>query len=305
MPENNAAYSADTLEKIARLEYRARMTVDGPMSGQHKSHRRGFNVEFLEHREYYRGDDLKHIDWKVFARRDRFYVKQYEEETNLSAYLLVDSSASMGYMTGDGKTASNKLACAVELAASFAYLFTKQHDACGLAAAREGRELFIEPQASRGQFHRLLGELVAIKAGGRANLADTLLKLSGRMRKKSALIIFSDFLEESQPVMAALKSIRGMGVEPVLFHILDSNELEFPFTRASRFIDPESDMKTAADPAAVRARYLKELEKFIEGYRELGRMADIDYTLARSDRQAGEIMLEFLQKRERRKKRQS
>lgn len=300
MADSEKNYSSELMEKVAQLEYRARMTVDGLLSGLHKSHRRGFNVEFLEHREYYQGDDLRHVDWKVYARRDRYYVKQYEEETNLSAFLLVDASKSMEYGSGGG---SEKMRTAIELAAAFAYLFTKQGDSAGLSVAGGESDRFIPPGSSRKHLHRLLSELVGITGGGEASIADNLKLLSERIPRRSVIVIFSDLLEEREPIVNSLKALRGMGAEPVVFHVLDENELEFPFTKASRFIDPETGRKIAADPVAVKQRYLKELYEFIDAYREAGKMADFDYTLADARRTPGEIVLEFLENRERRKKR--
>lgn len=300
MADNEKTYSTDLMEKVAQLEYRARMTVDGLLSGQHKSHRRGFNVEFLEHREYYQGDDLKHVDWKVFARRDRYYVKQYEEETNLNAYLMVDASASMDYNSGSG---GEKLRSAIELAAAFAYLFTKQGDSAGLSVSGNGSNLFLEPGSSRKHLHRLLSELVRTKGSGNTSISENIKLLSERMPRRSVVVIFSDLLEEKEPLISALKTLRGMGAEPVVFHILDKNEIEFPFTKASRFIDPETGGRIAADPLAVKHRYLRELGEFINCYREAGKMADFDYILAETTRSPGEIILEFLENRERRKKR--
>ena len=300
--DNRNGFSPEIFEKVYRLEYQAHMVVEGLLSGQHKSPARGFNVEFLEHRPYYTGDDLRYVDWKVYAKNECFYVKQHEEETNLRAYMVLDTSSSMDF---GGKTGGRKLAQARLLSAALSYLFLKQGDSVGLlpAGGGAGGGEFIQPRSARGHLHRLIAGMLETQVQGEANLHRALRVLSDRMGRGGVLMVFSDLLEEPGPVQDSLKIIRGRGNEVVLFHVLDETELDFPFTRASRFIDPESGDEVAADPTAARSLYMKNLEEFIGGYRDFCRRVDADYTIAPTSKSAGEVLIEFLQKRERRARR--
>ena len=288
-----AEFSPEIMEKVARMEYRARMVVNGLMAGQHKSSSRGFNVEFLEHRQYYPGDDLKHVDWKVYARRDRFYVKQHEEEANLRAYILLDASGSMTY--GDG----GKLEYGRQLAAALAYLLIKQNDAVGLYVAGGSGSEVLEPMSSQAHLYRILGTMARAGAGGGAGLGVKLRDLGERMKRRGIAIVISDFLEDQGPVRESLKILRGRGNDISVFHVMDSNETGFPFTRASKFLDPETGVGITADPTAVKAVYLKALGNFIKGYRDFCARAGMDYTFAQTARSPEEVLLEYLQKRER------
>jgi len=293
-------FSPDILEKVARLEYRARIIVEGLLTGQHKSPARGFNVEFLEHRPYYPGDDLRHVDWKVFARSDRYHVKQYEEETNLRAYIVLDASGSMDFC---GRNGARKLSHARLMAAALGYMFIKQGDAVGLYVTGGGRETFLEPGSAHSHLHRLIAGMLEPRDTGSANLGRTLQVLSDRVRRRSILLMFSDLLEEPGPVRDSLKVIKGRGNELAIFHVLDETELDFPYTRASRFIDPETGRAVSADPTAVRHQYMKNLDGFISGYRDFCARIDAEYTISPTSRSAEEILFEFLEKRERRRRR--
>jgi uncharacterized protein (DUF58 family) len=293
-------FSPELMEKVARLELRARSVADGLLSGMHKSAARGFNVEFLEHREYSPGDDIRHIDWKVFARTGRYYVKQHEEEKNLQVLLIVDASESMGY-GGEGGGAKWEHCCLIS--AALAYLFLKQGDAVGLRICGAGAPAPVEPRAARGQIYRILGALAAQRPRGQARLADALRAAGDQLKRRGFVIVVSDLLEEPEPVREGLRVIRGRGSDAVVFHLLDESEITFPFTRASRFIDPETGRDLTTDPTAVRALYMKNLGRFLADYRDFSDRIGIDFIPASTADGAERILLGYLERRERRKRR--
>lgn len=294
-------FSPELMEKVARLELRARMVAEGLLSGMHKSAAHGFNVEFLEHREYYPGDDLRHVDWKVFAKTGRCYVKQHEEEKNLRVHLVMDVSESMDYGGADGN--GSKLEHGGLISASLAYLFLKQGDSVGLAACGAGAPAVVEPRASRGQLYRILGALADARPKGEARLADSLRAVGDQLKRRSFVIVVSDLLEEPAPIQDSLRTIRGRGGEIVVFHIMTEAERTFPFTRASRFIDPETGRDLTTDPTAIRAIYMKNLERFLDGYREFSERIGIDFVPATTTEGAEQTLLGYLERRERRKRR--
>lgn len=289
-------YSPELLDKISRLELRARMVVEGALAGLHKSPYRGFNVEFLEHREYYPGDDIRHVDWKLYARRDRFYVRQYEEETSLRAYVLLDSSASMRYGGGNGNGV--KLDYAALLAASLSYLFIKQGDAAGLATFDSTVLRSVAPRMGRAHLYRILAALAGNTAGARTDVAAALAALGGQIKPRSFVILISDLLVEPQPVIAALKTLSRRQSETVIFNVMHPDEIEFPFTRASRFLDPETGLALPADPDVVRARYKKALAQHLETFRSFAKQHSISFIHASTAEPADRVLLGYLQQRE-------
>ncbi len=293
---NSNGLSPELIEKVARLELRARMIADGLLSGMHRSPERGFNIEFLEHREYYPGDDPRHIDWKVFAKTGRYFVKQHEEERNLNVHIVLDTSASM---TAGGE--SGKWDHGFVISAALSYLFLKQGDAVGLVSAGPGESL--DPGTSRNHLYRLLATLAKRRPEGRAGIAGTLTGIGDKLGRRSFVIVVSDLLEEPEPIRESLRAIRGRGAEIVIFHVLSSDEKSFPFTKAARFVDPESGKDLTIDPTAVRAAYMKNLSGFLEGYNAFCSGAGIDFVDAEVSRSPEEILLEYLEKRERRKRR--
>ena len=303
--ENNGhAFSPELMEKVARLELRARMTAEGLLTGMHGSASHGFNVEFLEHREYYPGDDPRHVDWKVFAKSGRYYVKQHEEEKNLQIYIVMDASASMDFGRAADGGGGAKWEHGTLLAAALAYLFLKQGDAVGLiVAGGSGPGRPIEPRVSRGQLYRVLGALAQTRPGGEARIADALRMIGEQSRRRCFFIVVSDLLEDPAPVQDALRVIRGRGGEAVVLHVLSPAELDFPFTRASRFIDPETGRDLTSDPTVIRAMYMKNLGAFLDNYREFCLRIGADFVPAPTASSAEETLLGYLERRERGKRR--
>ncbi len=263
------------LARLGTLELKARTVVEGFLSGLHRSPFKGFSVEFAEYRQYMHGDDLSSIDWKVYARTDRYYVKKFEEETNLNCYLLLDVSASMGY----GSKGVTKLEYASMLAGSLAYLMQRQRDAVGLATFDDAIVSMLPPSARPSHLRSLLVTLDRMAPGKQTNVARPLHQLADGIAKRGLVILISDLIDEPERVIEGLRHFRFRGTDVVVFHVMDPAELTFPFTRASRFRDLEGGDELMAVPSVVREQYLGELNATIDRYkRELGG-ADIDYRL--------------------------
>lgn len=266
-----------TLTKISRLDIIARLVVEGFVTGLHRSPYHGFSVEFAEHREYVPGDDIKHIDWKVFGRSDRFYIKQYEEETNLTATILVDGSESMRYAyDGEGPT---KLEYACYVAASLAYLILRQRDAASLVTFDEAIQTFIPPGSSPSHRNLIIDALTQIKPARRTSLGPVLHTMAERVRRKGLVVIISDFLDEPGPILSGLRHFRHKRHEVIVFHVLDHAERTFPFGSMTRFHGLEQLGEVVCDPGALRRAYLEELDRFVGEIRHGCRQDRIDYVM--------------------------
>jgi len=261
--------------RLGTLDLKAKTIVEGFLSGLHRSPFRGFSVEFAEYRQYMPGDDLQTIDWKVFARSDRHVVKKFEEETNLDCHLLVDVSASMGY----GSQGVTKIEYASYLAGALAYLMNRQRDAAGLIAFDDRIVQMLPPSARPGHLVSLLVALERLTLGHRTNVAKPLGDLARALSKRGLVIVISDLLDDAGRVIEGLKHFHHRGTDVIVFHVLDRDELTFPFDEAARFRDMETDEEVLASPAAVRGQYLQEIEALVARYRrELG-ASGIDYCL--------------------------
>lgn len=263
------------LARLGTLELKARAVVEGFLSGLHRSPFKGFSVEFAEYRQYMPGDDLSTIDWKVYARSDRYYVKKFEEETNVECYLLLDVSASMGYGSG-GVT---KLQYGSMLAASLAYLMNKQRDAVALTTFDETIVTMLPPSARPSHLRSILVTLDRTTLGTRTDVSKPLHMLADGLGKRGMVIVISDLLDEPERVIDGLRHFRFRGTDVIVFHVMDPDELTFPFQRAARFRDLEAGDEVIAVPSVVRQKYLEALQQALDMYkRELG-SAGIDYRL--------------------------
>jgi len=272
--------------RLGTLELKARTIVEGFLSGLHRSPFKGFSVEFAEYRQYMPGDDISAIDWKVYARTDRHYLKKFEEETNLDCHLMIDVSASMGY----GSHGITKYEYAACLAASLGYLMNRQRDAVGLAAFDERIVTMLPASARPGHLRALLVTLARLQLGRQTNVAKPLHQLADSLSKRGMVVLISDLLDDPERVIRGLKHFQFRGTDVIVFHVLDPDEIEFPFDRATRFEDLETSEEVMAVPALVRQHYLKAMGDFIERYkRELGGCG-IDYHLL-STRQPLELAL--------------
>ena len=263
-----------TLARIGNLELIAKCVVEGFISGLHKSPYHGFSVEFAQYRQYMPGDDPKHIDWKVYGRTDRYYIKQFEEETNLNCYLLLDTSESMAYGSGE----LTKLQYASYLIASMAYFMARQRDAVGFGYFDEKLHEFLPARSSPAHLHTILLTLERIQTGKLTRLAEPLHRVAEQLTKRGLVILISDLYEDDvDAVVKALEHFRYDGHEVVVFHILDHQELEFEFERVTRFVDSETDEEIITTPQVIRESYLGHLHEFMNRYKlELSRI-DIDY----------------------------
>jgi uncharacterized protein (DUF58 family) len=283
------------VSRLGGLELIARLVVEGFITGLHRSPYHGFSVEFAEHRPYMLGDEMKFIDWKVWAKTDRFYVKAFEEETNLRTYLLLDSSGSMGYGSG-GVT---KFRYAVMMAAAFAYLMLRQRDAVGLVLFDEELRLLLEPRAARRQLNVLLGALAQAAPAKRTKPLAPLRELAGRVKRRGLVIVLSDLLTDPAEAIRALLYFKHQEHEVVVFHILDPMELELDMKQEAIFRDMETGETVAAAPWEIRQDYVKSVRGMIETYRRELRAAHVDYQLVSTRTPFVEILTHYLVKRSR------
>lgn len=283
------------LARLGSLDLKAKTIVEGVLNGLHRSPRRGFSVEFAEYRQYLPGDALSTIDWKVFARSDRYVVKKFEEDTNLDCHLLVDVSGSMAY----GSHAVTKREYACYLAASLAYLMHRQRDAVGLIAFDEAIVHRLPASARAGQLRSVLLALERLPVGARTNVARPLGDLAAVLAKRGLVVVISDLLDEPAEVVRGLRQFRQRGTDVIVFHVLDPQELRFRFDDAARFRDVENARETFAEPGQVRDAYLRAITTLVDTYRrELGG-AGIDYHLLDTSQPLDLALVSYLNARAR------
>ena len=283
-----------TLSKIANMELRARLVIDGVLSGIHKSPYKGSSIEFLEHKEYSPGNEIKHIDWKVHARTDKYYIKQFEEETNLKCYIFLDTSGSMGYKS----TGISKFEYATTLAASLAYLLLKQSDMAGLISFSDKVQQFIPPRSRLTHLHILLNALTKLKTAGKSNISNILKEFIEKIGRRSLIIIISDFFDDTEKIIHQLKCFQFKKNEVILFHILDPYELTFPFETITFFESMEDDRRILAEPKSIKDLYISEINRFIEQFKQVCFENQIDYWLIDSSTPLDQALIKFLTRRE-------
>ncbi len=261
--------------RLGTIDLKARTIVEGFLTGLHRSPYKGFSVEFAEYRQYLPGDDLATLDWKVYARSDRHFVKKYEEETNLACHLLLDVSASMGYASG----AVTKLQYGSYLAGALAYLMNRQRDAFGLIAFDAGITSLVPASARTGHLRAVLLALERLKLGAHTNVAKPLHDLAAAVRRRGLVVLVSDLLDDPQQVLEGLKHFRYRGTDVIVFQVLDPDELNFPFERTARFRDMETAAEVMAVPANVRKDYVERMQAMIAHYKRELSLVGIDYCL--------------------------
>jgi uncharacterized protein (DUF58 family) len=286
----------EALSRLKNLSLAARLVVEGYFAGMHKSPHKGFSVEFAEHREYTPGVDPKHIDWRVLGRRDKLYVKQYEEETSLRCYLLLDKSASMGYKS-DGKGLT-KLEYGSFLAASLAYLMAFQHDAVGLITYDAGVRDRIPPRQGPAHLRVLMEKLEETVPGGETSLGQTFHELAESIKLRALVVVISDLFDDPDRLVEALKHFRHKKHEVVVFHTLDPAEMTFPFDDVTSIEDMETRREVISDPRAFRKAYLEELAGFLDTVRSGCLSAQIDYVLAQTDQRFDDFLGTYLARRQ-------
>lgn len=289
----------EVLRTVARLDLKARIIVEGLMQGLHRSPYHGFSAEFSDYRDYVPGDDPSLIDWKLYARTDRYYVKRFEAETNLRCMLMVDVSASMHYASG-GPGAFTKLEYAVALAASLGYLMIRQQDSVGLVMLDSRVRCFVPPRSKRSHLFTILRQLLAARPAEKTDLASALEGASALVKRRGLVILFSDLLDRSEAVIERLRLLRGKGHDLIVFQVLDPAELRFPFRHARSFQDPETGLLIEADPELVRRTYIERLRELLRSYRRNLRSVGIDYLLMDTSTPFHRALLKFLHYRRRR-----
>lgn len=289
-----AAYlKPEILRQIGRLDLKAKFIVEGFISGLHGSPLHGFSVEFSEHRKYEPGDPLPTIDWALYGRTDRYYVKKFQAETNMEVHLVVDASPSMDFATGE----LTKFDYSVGIAAALAYLAVKQGDPVGLITFAEGIGTRVPPRCKRSHLMALLSELARLRPSGRTDIAASLHAVAELVKRRGMVVVFSDFLEPVERLLPALHHLAFRRHDIILFHVLDHAEVELPFDDLSTFRDLESGERLVTDPATVRRRYLDALSEHVETLRRRAAEARIDYLMLDTATPYDKALMTFLMAR--------
>lgn len=284
-------FDPKVLAGISNLSLRARWVVEGMMSGVHRSRSKGFSVEFEEHREYSPGDEIRRIDWKALGKFDRYFIKEYEDETNLRAYLLVDTSGSMDYAS-DGIT---KFDYGCTLAASLAYLILRQQDAAGLVTFSDHIEAFIPPKAKRDYLLQILHALENRGPAGETNVGRILEEIAGQIKRRGLVVLVSDLLDEPEKILKGLRLFRFKGNDVIVFHLLDPAELSLPFDGNILFEDLEElNLRVVADPRTIRKTYREVVEEFTSRMRQECHDNVIDYQLISTSTPLDQALASYL-----------
>ena len=289
----------ELIKRIGRLEVRARHIVEGLLSGMHRSPYFGQSVEFLQHRQYVTGDDLRHVDWKVWGKQDRLYVKQFEEDTNLRACLLVDLSASMSYGSG----AMTKCDYAVTAAAALAYLLLRQQDSVGCVAFDEGIRQSIPLRTRTNHLNTIVRALNTAEPRDKTGLSTVLAGVAESYPRRGLMVLLSDLLVDTDDVLRGLRLLRQRGHDVLVLHVMDDDELDFPFSGPARFEGLETDDQLSCNPRALRQGYLQALDNFLAAVRRGCAHDRIDYSLVRTSEPLDAALIAFLSHRNRQRRR--
>jgi uncharacterized protein (DUF58 family) len=281
------------LARLSNLQLLARQVVEGFIAGLHHSPYHGFSAEFSEHRAYLPGDPIRNIDWKVYARTDRYVIKRFQEETNLKCYILLDTSASMAFRSAD----ITKLAYGIQLTAALSYLMIEQRDAVGLTLFDDQIRRLIPPRSVRSYLSQILRELEGTYSSGQTGVAEALHRMADRIKRRGLIILVSDLLDETDGIINGLKHFRHDGHEVIVIQVLDPFELSFAFPRDARFRDLETDEKIISQPWHLRAAYQKEMGLFLDGIKRGCRENGVDYALFETRQSYDFALMEYLNKR--------
>ena len=286
----------DVVAKLGSMELRARLVVEGFITGLHKSPFHGFSAEFSEHRQYRAGDDLKHIDWKIFGRSDRYYVKQYEDETNLRCLIAVDQSASMGYASEGHIT---KFQYASYLAAALSYLVLQQRDAAGLATYTTDVEHYLPPRSKRSYVQELIKTLDGATPHDTTGTATALHKLAERVTRRGLVVIISDLFDDPTEILQAFRHFRHNQHDVLVLHVLDPREVDFNFSSAAVFKDMETGEELTTQPLHLRNAYRGAMEDFCTEIKRGCHAQNIDYVRVTTDKPFDMALREYIVKRQR------
>lgn len=298
MPRRADLLAPNELAALGGLEIVAREIVEGFIAGLHRSPHRGFSVEFAEHRMYQPGDDLRYIDWRMFGRSDRYYIKQFEEETNLRAYLLLDVSGSMEWTSSEG-TIPAKLWYAKQLAAALSLMLLRQGDAVGLIGFDEQTRAHVAPRGGRRHWYDILRAIGPLSATGKTDASTALRDLAGRLRRRGLIILLSDLLVDPEATRLALRFLRHRGHEVMVFHLLDPGERELPALGDARFIDPETGEELPVSVPVLRSEYREAVAHALHEWREELVPQQIDHMVVETDQPMTHALRAYLHKRAR------
>jgi uncharacterized protein (DUF58 family) len=286
----------EVLARLSRLDVRARGLVEGSFSGMHKSPHRGSSVEFAQYREYVPGDDINNLDWKVYARTDRFYIKEFEADTNLRCHLVIDTSGSMGFASKHG----SKLDVAKKCAATLAHLLVSQGDAVGLQCFDDKLHHDIPARGGPKHLGTILTVLSSLRPHGETRIVKTLHDLAEKIRRRAMIVVFSDFFTDAEELLDCFQHMRHRKHDLAIFQILDDDELEFEFDRSIRFVDMETKFAIVSEPSVIRNDYLTAINSHMDRLRLGCREFHVDYRQAKVSRPYGDVLSEFLLERQRR-----
>jgi uncharacterized protein (DUF58 family) len=281
------------LARLAHLTFRTSRMTSGPLSGHHRSPLHGSSIEFAEHKEYTAGDEIRNINWRAYAKSDKYYVKKYEDETNLRCFLLVDASASMGYGP-DGRT---KLQVASRLAAALAFLLLKQQDSVGLVGYSDQVRCWVPPRATTGHLREIGDALVGLEARGTTNTAAAFQHLLEFVGRRSIIFVLSDFFDRTTELATQLGLFASARHQVTLLHVLDPDEIGFPFEELTLFKGMETSSEVLAEPKVIRDTYVREMKKFCDGLRQTCLERGVEYQLVDSGAPVGDAVVSYLNTR--------
>ncbi len=289
----------ELLRRIQTLELRAREVADGVLTGVHHAPNRGRSLEFAEHKEYTPGDDIRRIDWKVYGKSDRLYVKEFEDDTNITAIILVDGSNSMSYRSDTARVEDNgpvpaKLDAARTMAGALAYLLLNQSDAVGLGVVGDGLREYLPPRARESHFHEVTRRLAALEPVPATDTAKALAELVPLVKGRAMILVFSDLLDEPEPLLKSLRLMRRRRHELAVFHVQDPDEADFPFERLSIFQDLEGPLRLMVDPRAIREEYRRLMDEYVARVKSECAAHGIDFWPAPTDRSPARVLSSWL-----------
>ncbi len=287
--------SPELLSRLKGLEIRARSIVEGHLAGLHRSPRKGFSVEFAEHRNYAPGDDLRYLDWKVFAKRNRFYVKQFEEETNFACYLMVDCSESMSYRSRHSPL--SKWEYAGCLTAALAWLVLRQQDAISVTLFDNSVREILRPSAQAAQFKQVVRLLEETEPRSRSSIGEMLHAEAERIRRRSIVFVVSDFFDEPESVLEGLRHLQFCGHDVGILHVFDPAEEEFPFQEPTEFVGLEETGEESLEPQSLAGAYRREFADYLKTFLGGCRAIEVDYARARTDLPVDQVLSQFLSRR--------
>lgn len=295
-PTTQQLSDPQVIAAVSRLELHAREVVEGVMSGMHQSPYHGFSVEFAQHREYTPGDEIRYVDWRVAGRSDRLYIKEFEEETNLKAYLLLDTSESMRYR--GRRRERSKLDHAMIMAAGMAALIIQQRDQAGLVLFDDGVRKYVPPRATASHFTQLLEEMAAADSRPKSDLAGTFHDIAERIKRRGLVMIFSDLFTAAEEVLKGIRHFRYRGHEVLVFHVLDSDEIEFPFEDLTKFVGLELEPELLVDPRGLRDEYLRRFGQFEDELERGCREVRVDLVRCLTSEKPEETLSRYLSSRQ-------